>query len=211
VNIEKALATQGWMSETELRWLAETASRSNRIVEIGVYKGRSTCAIAGNTRGTVYSVDIWSECGTDGWYYDVFCANTAHLKNVLPVNRASLFAAREFAAKGKLFDMIFIDAAHDEYNVRQDLLAWRPLLRDGGVFCGHDYGFAGWPDVKRIVDELIPGVEVVDTIWIAPAHASSAVSAEQAEELDRRIAACERNPPAGTTWEEVKAGAELRQ
>jgi len=168
LDINRALATQGWMSEAELLWLAETASRSQNIVEIGVYKGRSTCAIAGNTTGTVHSVDIWSECGTDGWYYDVFRQNTAHLANIVPINRASLYAAREFAAQGQRFDFIFIDAAHDEYNVRQDIMAWRPLLAEGGVFAGHDYGFSGWPDVKRIVDELIPGVKVIDTIWVAP-------------------------------------------
>lgn len=168
IDISRALTIQGWMSEVELRWLADAAARSARIVEIGVYKGRSTCAIAGNTTGLVYSVDIWSECGTDGWYYDVFRANTAHLGNVIPINRASLWAARGFAEEGTRFDMIFIDAAHDQYNVRQDILAWRPLLAEGGIFCGHDYGFPVWPDVKTIVDEMIPGVEVVDTIWIAP-------------------------------------------
>jgi predicted O-methyltransferase YrrM len=156
------------MSSTELRWLAETASRFKDIVEIGVYKGRSTCAIAGNTDGTVYSVDIWSECGTVGWYYDVFRQNIAHLHNVMPVNHASIYAARQFASYGQTFDFIFIDAAHDLYNVRQDIMAWRPLLNEGGVFAGHDYGFAGWPDVKSIVDEMIPGVQVIDTIWIAP-------------------------------------------
>lgn len=168
MNISKALTTQGWMSEVELHWLAETASRCQSIVEIGVYKGRSTCALAENTTGTVYSVDIWSECGTDGWYYDVFRSNISHLSNVVPVNRASIWAAREFAAEGKRFDMIFIDAAHDQYNVRQDITAWRPLLAEGGIFAGHDYNFAGWPDVKMIVDELIPGVSVIDTIWVAP-------------------------------------------
>ena len=44
MNISQALATQGWMSEQELLWLADAASRSQTIVEIGVYKGRSTCA-----------------------------------------------------------------------------------------------------------------------------------------------------------------------
>jgi putative addiction module component (TIGR02574 family) len=32
-----------------------------------------------------------------------------------------------------------------------------------------------------------------------------ALSTEQAEELDRRIAAYEKNPPVGTPWEQVKA------
>jgi predicted O-methyltransferase YrrM len=176
MNIEKALTVQGWMSPVELNWLAETASRSKMIVEIGAYKGRSACALAANTTGWVHCVDIWSECGTDGWYYDVFLENTRDYKNIVPVNHASLFAARKYAAMDTRFDMIFIDAAHDQYNVRQDIMAWRPLLAEGGVFCGHDYGFIHWPDVKTIVDEMIPGVQVVDTIWIAPTTQHSAPS-----------------------------------
>jgi predicted O-methyltransferase YrrM len=161
------------MTPRELRWLAEQAERipaGGSLVEIGVYKGRSTCALAAHTAGTVYSVDIWSEAGTDGWYYDVFRQNTERYPNIVAVNRASVWAAREFAAQGKRFGFVFIDASHDQYNVRQDILAWRPLLADGGVFAGHDYSpSCGWPDVKMIVDELIPGVQnPVDAIWVAP-------------------------------------------
>jgi len=173
VDISKALTVQGWMSLTELNWLAETAARSKMIVEIGAYKGRSTCALAANTQGMVYSVDIWSECGTDGWYFDVWRESTSQYENVKPINRASIWAARESVVRGLKYDFIFIDAAHDQYNVRQDINAWRPLLAEGGVFAGHDYGFAGWPDVKMIVDELIPGVQVIDTIWVAPCQTSA--------------------------------------
>jgi predicted O-methyltransferase YrrM len=168
VNIERALRVQGWMSPAELTFLAETASRvPGKLVEIGSYKGRSACAIAENTGATLYCCDIWSECGTDGWYYDVFCDNTRGLDNIVAVNRASIWAAREFAAKGTRFGLIFIDAAHDRFNVRQDILAWRPLLADGGVFCGHDYNFKDHPEVKPVVDELCGPVDVIDTIWIA--------------------------------------------
>ena len=168
MNIDHALTVTGWMSPAELTWLAETGSISTRIVEIGVYKGRSTCAIAANTKGHLWCVDIWSECGTDGWYYDVFRGNAARYSNITAVNRSSIWAAREFASGGMTFDMIFVDAGHDEYNVRQDIEAWRPLLAPGGVFCGHDYAFKDWPDVKKIVDELVPGSRIIDTIWVAP-------------------------------------------
>lgn len=167
VNIQHALGIQGWMSPVELTFLAETAQKSKRIVEIGSYKGRSVCAMAPNTEGHIWCVDIWSECGTDGWYYDVFCRNTAPYKNITAVNRASLWAAREFAEQGQTFDLIFIDAAHDQFNVRQDIPAWRTLLAPGGVFAGHDYGFKDWPDVKTVVDELVGPVRVIDTIWVA--------------------------------------------
>jgi len=167
MNISHAISVQGWMSPVELNFLAETAAKSKRIVEIGSYKGRSACAMAPNTEGTIWCVDIWSECGTDGWFYDVFRSHTARYSNVIPVNRSSIWAAREFAESGMTFDFIFIDAAHDRFNVRQDIAAWRPLLAPGGVFAGHDYAFKDWPDVKTIVDEMVPKHRIIDTIWVA--------------------------------------------
>jgi predicted O-methyltransferase YrrM len=178
MNIEKALTVEGWMSEVELRWLAETAAtvpEGGVIVEIGSYLGRSACALAANTRATVYCVDMWNHAW-DGWQppgphspnYSTFCFNTAEFDNITPIHQPSVLAAREMFESGSRADMIFIDAAHDEMNVRRDIESWRPLLKEGGVLAGHDYGFTGWPDVMRVVDELIPGAMIVDTIWIAP-------------------------------------------
>jgi putative addiction module component (TIGR02574 family) len=48
--------------------------------------------------------------------------------------------------------------------------------------------------------------ELLDALWEdLEAHASK-LSSGQADELDLRIAAYEKNPPMGTTWEQVKAG-----
>ena len=164
IDISKALATQGWMSETELTYLAECAQKSKEIVEIGCYKGRSANAIAPHTNGILTCVDIWSESGTDGWYYDVFMENTKEYKNIVPVNHSSIYAARMFQGLGKTFDMIFIDAAHDEYNFPLDIVAWRPLLRPGGILCGHDYS-PEFPAVIDTVKRMIPSYRVIDTIW----------------------------------------------
>lgn len=52
--------------------------------------------------------------------------------------------------------------------------------------------------------------ELQDALWQdLEAHAPK-VSAEQAQELDRRIAAYEKNSPIGTPWEQVKAGLPKR-
>jgi putative addiction module component (TIGR02574 family) len=52
--------------------------------------------------------------------------------------------------------------------------------------------------------------ELIDALWEdLEAHAST-LSAEQVEELDRRMAAYEKNPPTGTPWEQVKAGLPRR-
>jgi predicted O-methyltransferase YrrM len=48
---------QGWMSETELLWLFNTAKEMNSVVEIGSWKGRSTHALLSGCKGTVYAVD----------------------------------------------------------------------------------------------------------------------------------------------------------
>jgi predicted O-methyltransferase YrrM len=55
INIARALATDGWMSEAELFWLATQAQQHRRIVELGSFLGRSTRALADHTPGIVYA------------------------------------------------------------------------------------------------------------------------------------------------------------
>lgn len=52
--------------------------------------------------------------------------------------------------------------------------------------------------------------ELLDALWEDLEAHSASLSAEQAEELDQRIAAYEKNPPTGTPWEQVKAGLPKR-
>jgi putative addiction module component (TIGR02574 family) len=52
--------------------------------------------------------------------------------------------------------------------------------------------------------------ELIDALWRDLASHSLDLSAEQAGELDRRIAAYEQDPPVGTPWEQVKAGLPKR-
>jgi hypothetical protein len=49
--------------------------------------------------------------------------------------------------------------------VKADILAWMPLLKEGGVMAGHDYD-PGWPGVVQAVQELVPNHRVVaGEIW----------------------------------------------
>jgi putative addiction module component (TIGR02574 family) len=52
--------------------------------------------------------------------------------------------------------------------------------------------------------------ELLDALWADLEAHSSTLSAEQAEELDRRIASYEEDRPSGTTWEQIKAGLPRR-
>ena len=169
INIEKALQIEGWTSTEELTWLAEQASIHTRVLEIGSYLGRSTRAIADNTKGFVYAVDKWDTVDLDGVTtpvsFDKFQVNMAGLHNFYTLRMPSLRASK--GLRFTKFDMIFIDADHTYESVKADVLAWLPFLMPDGLLCGHDYNTECNPGVTKAVDELVPDKQVIDTIWYA--------------------------------------------
>lgn len=48
-------------------------------------------------------------------------------------------------------DLVYIDANHDYKYVREDILAWWPKIKKGGVLAGHDYQHHG---VEAAVDHF---------------------------------------------------------
>jgi hypothetical protein len=64
----------------------------------------------------------------------------------------SVDAARTVADKS--LDFVFLDANHEYAYVRQDIDAWTPKIRSGGILAGHDY---------RVVDEK-PFIEVKQAV-----------------------------------------------
>lgn len=176
VNVSKALEIPGWTSEKELVWLAEQAARRMCIVEVGCWKGRSTRALADNTRGLVYAVDTWKGTEADGhlkelegkptgWLLKMFLDHMAD--NVVPLPVPSVLAPPIVQKLNYKVDMVFIDGAHDYESVKADIAAWLPLLAPGGLFCGHDYD-GGRPGVVRAVREAFPKHHVAaGSIWVA--------------------------------------------
>lgn len=179
MNLQNALKIDGWMIESELKWLAEQAKNRKVIAEIGSWRGRTTRALADNTSGIVYAIDTWD--GSEehqeflkdkpkDWLYDEFLTNTRGLCNVCPTRGYSINVANCFKQSGFVwkFDMIFLDASHDYENVKNDILAWRPLLFNSGILCGHDYSDT-WPGVKQAVHEIFQDNVVfpANDIWCA--------------------------------------------
>jgi len=52
--------------------------------------------------------------------------------------------------------------------------------------------------------------DLLDALWEDIETHASGLSAEQAEEIDRRVAAYEKDPSDVTSWEQVKAGLPKR-
>ena len=61
-------------------------------------------------------------------------------------------------------DVVFIDAAHDEANVRADIDHWRTMVKPGGWLRGHDYQDA-YPGVQAAVRAKLRDPEMGPGDW----------------------------------------------
>jgi predicted O-methyltransferase YrrM len=61
-------------------------------------------------------------------------------------------------------DFVFIDADHSYESVREDIIAWWPKVKAGGIISGHDYHM-GAPGVINASNELFGYVRVTGSCW----------------------------------------------
>lgn len=167
----------GWFSEGDARVYRSLLEKCafELVVEVGSYQGRSAAFAAPILRKqgcNLICVDPWNANDSDVYKSpehavssrDRFRANMAEHSDVvqdMPV--PSLEAAKILKLSGARPGLVFIDGCHLYDQVRADILAWRPLLRAGGILCGHDY--RAWPGVTRAVDELIPDAKIEGMMW----------------------------------------------
>lgn len=174
LDISRAKRIDGWMSDSELEWLARQAATHLCILEIGSYKGRSTRALGDNTPGKVYALDPWESVYYhdderpfmgDFNVYDEFYRNLEDLikiHKVLPIrNHSTNYATNQ------TFDFIFIDGDHRYKTVLSDIDLAKNVIQKGGIIAGHDYTHWDWPSVKRAVDEEFGNrvQTVAESIW----------------------------------------------
>lgn len=182
----KATDIPGWMDEKEIEWLAEQAKHHNLIVEIGTWLGRSAYAMGEVTPGKIITIDSFKmegvppkrwptaieahkEMETDpDWIYRRCLDNLDELitsGKVEVIRGDSLKVIKDLdGIKGQV-DMVFIDGSHDYVSVQEDIYKYRPLLKKGGLLCGHDLAH----QVKKAVSRLVPDYKLVagTLIWAA--------------------------------------------
>lgn len=164
-----------------LAWLAKQASSDHAIVEIGSYRGKSTCFLAAGAQAgngaTVYAIDLW-DLGRDKLLntktvfteFQEQVASVGLTDYVVPMRGDSLTLAQFW---DNPIGLLWIDGAHDERSVRADYEAWSPFVAPGGWIAFHDYGTKSWPGVKAAVEGLVvasglwEGYSLQRTIWSA--------------------------------------------
>jgi predicted O-methyltransferase YrrM len=144
---------QLWSDQQEavLRALGELAAGDRcRFLEIGSWCGDSALVLGAAARargGQLVCVDWWrGSPGTDlaavagrhdvyGYFWRRVCAAGLD-RTVVPVRGASQEVAGALCPEA--FDLVFIDGDHRYGPTAEDIRLYRPLVRPGGVICGHD-------------------------------------------------------------------------
>lgn len=118
-----------------------------KAVELGVYKGKFTVALAKRAPNMkIYGVDAWSYYdGYDDYTkYDIeneaqkeTIRKTQDKPSVQLIKGWSTDVVKQF--EDNSLDYIFIDANHQFEFVVEDLKAWVPKVKEGGIVMGHDY------------------------------------------------------------------------
>lgn len=156
---------EDWFSYPELyKRIVNTLQDDSHIVEVGSWKGRSASFMAveiinSNKKIKFDCVDTWKGSIEHVKYdviieeklYDVFLSNIEPVRNVItPIRMTSIEASKLYDDNS--LDFVFIDASHEYEDVKEDILAWLPKVKVGGILAGHDYDtFEG---VNRAVDEI---------------------------------------------------------
>ncbi len=191
-NIGKAKALDGWMSDAELRWLAQRARQSKVFVQVGAWHGKSSRAIADNLPpdGKLYDIDAWTgsnaELDTNHWSARLLDGDHAfdeyargmwdHLASgkVTPLKMRGKNGAALLRDMGIKADTVFIDGGHGPGETREDINWFLPLRKDGGIIAGHDYMHPDgmWncvgPEVKEVFGSNIGNPEGT-SIWYTDA------------------------------------------
>lgn len=172
----------GFITEAEaelLYRLAQQVPDNGKIVEIGAYQGRSTCALAiGARRGTpadepqVYSIDSHPTYEAGGTLFGpkdnaLYYENIAHYGIGDIVRTINLPSEQVILCWVNHIDLLWIDGSHEEGQVRFDWFGWS---WHADIVAMHDTA-GHHPAVTALVSEIIVRgewevIEKVDAITV---------------------------------------------
>jgi len=156
--------------------VVRAARGGEHFVEIGSWAGRSAALMGVEIHNsgkhiTFDCIDPWLDGGVDLRdtqhqkllnteqvpLFEQFKRNVAPVLHLInPIQMMSLNAVQLYSPAS--IDFIMIDGDHTYEAVRDDIAAFLPKMKKGGIMAGDDYG---WPGVQRAVHEVFgPRVQV---------------------------------------------------
>lgn len=162
------LDLQGWCDAQEVFDTMIDRHRPRLIIEIGSWKGTSAHylikrALLHQNDPAIICVDTWLG-SSEHWLFpkmhrmlklkngrptlhEQFMANVVHAglqDRVVPLPLPSRIASMvlsevRLGGQALVAPLVYIDGAHDEASVREDIAAWWPFVAPGGIMLGDDY------------------------------------------------------------------------
>jgi len=146
---------------------------ARKMAEIGVCKSRVIRKVLRSPVGGLLeeyvAIDHWPEHDRKSEFKYAYAVQLMKYYPQLRVIRGDSVESAKLFDPGH-FDLVFIDADHRYEGVKRDINAWLPLVRNGGILCGHDFfdgSVARHPGVAKAVTELFgSNIEVMSTLWV---------------------------------------------
>lgn len=160
------------------KMIVNSAENGMHFVEVGTWKGRSAaymCVEIANSGKQIQfdCVDTWEGSPLEPDHmndphvlnkslYEHFLENMEKVKDYYnPIKMTSVDASKCY--KDASLNFVFIDAAHDYNSVCEDIKAWLPKVKVGGIISGHDYWQGN--DVTRAVNDTLTDFSVGYGVW----------------------------------------------
>jgi hypothetical protein len=146
-----------------------------KICEVGVNSGDFLSNLSWSNPSHLVGVDVWDKYDEEayrgiGCYYLCYPHDKNGIwrrhvqrwakKNYLNIDIIvdfSVEAAKQF--EDGYFDFVYIDADHSYKGVTEDLEAWYPKVRKGGMIAGHDYVNWRWRDEEKYLIRCKDGID----------------------------------------------------
>jgi FkbM family methyltransferase len=157
----------GWFDfQTVYKDMVNKFQDGSHFVEVGAWLGRSTSFMAveivnSGKKIKFDVVDTWQgseehqgQIATfDDSLFNKFLDGVRPVINyITPVIGLSTEVVNKY--KDNSLDFVFLDASHDYENVKKDIEAWYPKVKENGIIAGHDYNSYDWPGVVQAVNEF---------------------------------------------------------
>lgn len=157
-------------SRSEIPEYLNSHGYNNIGVEVGVLRGEfSRTMLHGWNGRKLYLVDSWARNGNidlnNGDHITQLQNYAETFKNIYEFGSKAIVVRDSSAGAATLFapnslDFVYLDAGHDYQSVVDDITAWWPKVRQGGMLLGDDYidgmllynGLTLF-EVRRAVDE----------------------------------------------------------
>ena len=139
IDAKKICEIGSWVGESTSHWASAVKEKGGSVVSVDWFQGNTGTALDNVARETNI--------------YEIFNANLVELglRKIVHVFYMPSVDASAYI-KDEEMDIVFIDASHDYNSIREDIRAWFPKVRRGGIICGHDCEGRDWDEKYINVD-----------------------------------------------------------